>query len=428
MHRTAGGRHTRRIIYHIDVNSAFLSWEAVYRLYHLGGTLDLRTIPSAVGGDQEKRHGIILAKSIPSKKYGIQTGEPVVDAKRKYPELILVPPNYELYNKSSRAFIKILERYSDKIEQYSIDEAFVDMTGCTTEPVETAIKIKNQIHKELGFTVNVGVAENKLLAKMASDFKKPDMVHTLWKEEIPDKMWSLPVGDLFYVGHASKEKLRKMGVKTIGELANSDVRYLKSAMKSHGILIHQYANGIDNNEVITNPPPNKGYGNSLTTPKDVYDAELAKLYLLSLAETVSARLRADGAKIRVVAISLRDYNLQFTGHQTTLFTPTDLTIEIYDAACKCFDELWNGIPLRHLGIHTSQVTTEQSRQMFLFEKIDYEKQKRAEQAVDQIRKRFGRDVIMRASFLPRQDQDIDHMGGGISKEKRTVDYSKEDIR
>ena len=419
-----------RIIYHVDVNSAFLSWEAAYRIHHLGAKLDLRTIPSAVGGDKAKRHGIILAKSQPSKKYGIQTGETVVEAKNKCPELVLVPPNYELYNKSSRAFIDILQRYTDKVEQYSIDEAFMDMTGCTDEPEKTAIELKDTIYRELGFTVNVGVSENKLLAKMGSELKKPDMVHTLWKHEIPTKMWPLPVEELFYVGRASKGKLARMGIKTIGDLANFDVRYLKSAMKSHGVLIHQYANGIDHSEVIIEVPANKGYGNSLTTPKDVCTFDLAKLYLLSLAETVSARLRADGVRIRVVSISIRDYNLKFSGHQMTLDTPTDLTSEIYDAACKCLYELWDGIPLRHLGIHTTQVTTETGRQISFFDKTDYEKQKKAEQAIDQLRKKFGQDVVKRACFLPSTQKDsmfIDHMGGGISREKRTIDYNKEDI-
>ena len=415
----------------MDVNSAFLSWEATYRIHHLGAKQDLRDIPSAVGGDQEKRHGIILAKSIPCKKYGIQTGETVVEAKNKCPDLVLVPPNYELYNRSSKAFIKILKRYTEKIEQYSIDEAFLDMTGYTDTPEETAVELKDTIKRELGFTVNVGVSENKLLAKMASELKKPDMVHTLWKHEIPEKMWVLPVSELFYVGRASTRKLAAFGVKTIGDLAKFDERILKASMKSHGLLIRQYANGIDHSEVITEPPANKGYGNSLTTPKDVCSVETAKLYLLSLAETVSARLRADGVKIRVVAISIRDYNLRFSGHQITLFTPTDLTVEIYEAACKCLSELWDGIPLRHLGIHTSQVTTETSRQMSFFDKTDYEKQKRAEQAIDQIRRRFGQDVIKRACFLPSSKEGnvaIDHMGGGISREKRTVDYSKEEIR
>ena len=353
-----------------------------------------------------------------------------MEAKRKCPELILVPPNYELYNRSSKAFIKILKKYTDKIEQYSIDEAFMDMTGCTGEPEKTAVELKDTIKQELGFTVNVGVAENKLLAKMASELKKPDMVHTLWKHEIPEKMWPLPVEELFYVGRASKNKLTSMGISTIGDLAGFDVHYLKSFMKFHGVLIHQYANGIDHSDVISEPPANKGYGNSLTTPRDVTTVEMANLYLLSLAETVSARLRGDGVKVRVVAISIRDYNLRFYGHQMTLQTPTDLTVEIYDAACKCLKELWDGIPLRHLGIHTSQVTTETGRQMSFFDKVDYEKQKNAEQAIDALRRRFGQDIIKRASFLPsvtRENMEVDHMGGGISREKRTVDYSKEEI-
>lgn len=419
----------RRVIFHVDVNSAFLSWEATYRIHHLGGKLDLRTIPSAVGGDQEKRHGIILAKSIPCKKYGIQTGESVMEARNKCPELVLVPPNYELYNRSSKALIRILQRYTDKIEQYSIDEAFMDMSGYTENPEKTAKEIKDIVYRELGFTVNVGVAENKLLAKMASELRKPNMVHTLWADEIAEKMWPLPVGELFFVGRATMKKLAALGINTIGDLAQFDERALRMSMKSHGSLIWQYANGIDYSEVITDPPPNKGYGNSLTTPKDVCRRDVAKLYLLSLAETVSARLRADGVKIRVVAISIRDYNLRFSGHQKTLVTPSDLTVEIYEAACKCLDELWDGIPLRHLGIHTSQVTEETGRQMSFFDTVDYEKQKKAEQAIDQIRKRFGRDIIKRACFLPSsKEAEIDHMGGGISREKRTVDYSKEKIQ
>ena len=206
------------MVFHIDVNSAFLSWEAVYRVQYLGGNLDLRTIPSAVGGDISKRHGIILAKSIPAKKYNIQTGEPVVDALRKYPDLVLVPPNYELYEKNSKAFMAILRKYSDKVEQYSIDEAFMDMTGTQIlfgAPVIAANAIKDEIYQTLGFTVNVSVSTNKLLAKMASDFKKPNLVHTLFPHEIEKEMWPLPVRDLFFVGGASEKKLHSLGIRTI---------------------------------------------------------------------------------------------------------------------------------------------------------------------------------------------------------------------
>ena len=227
----------RRVIFHIDVNSAFLSWEAVYRVRFLGECLDLRTIPSAVGGDIAKRRGIILAKSIPAKKYKIQTGEPVVSALRKYPQLVLVPPHYSLYEKCSNAFMEILKNYSDKVEQYSIDEAFMDMTEMELlfgKPVVAANTIKDEIYHNLGFTVNVGISDNKLLAKMASDFHKPNRVHTLFTEEIEQKMWHLPVRDLFFVGGATEQKLHSIGIQTIGELANADVTMLKRCLKSMG--------------------------------------------------------------------------------------------------------------------------------------------------------------------------------------------------
>lgn len=418
----------KRVIFHVDVNSAFLSWEACYRLHHLGGKQDLREIVSAVGGDQEKRHGIILAKSIPAKKYHIQTGETVVSAKQKCPELVLVPPNYDLYNRSSKALIRMLGDYTDRIEQYSIDEAFLDMTGCCSDPEEKAHEMRKRIRNELGFTVNIGISENKLLAKMASDFAKPDRVHTLWRHEIPKKMWPLPVGDLFYVGHSSLKKLSNLGIRTIGELAAMDPALLRGHMKSHGQLIWQYANGLDDSPVIDIPPAAKGYGNSLTTPQDVQGPELAKKYLLSLSETVSARLRADGVKMSMVSISLRDWDLRFYGHQITLSVPTDLTIEIYAAVCRCFDEVWDGIPLRHLGIHTGRVSRDDFRQIQMFDKVDYEKARKLECAVDSIRKRYGMDSIKRACFISSPGKaEIDHMGGGISREKRTVDYTKERV-
>lgn len=187
-----------RVMFHIDVNSAFLSWEAAYRLYHLGAKKDFREMVSAVGGDIAMRHGIILAKSIPAKKYKIQTGESIMEVRQKCPHLVLVPPNYNLYEQCSKAFVKILQEYTPSVEQYSIDECYMDMTGTRQlwgNPVDAALTIKNRIRDELGFTVNVGISENKLLAKMASDFQKPDKVHTLWHEEIPQKMWPLPVAD-----------------------------------------------------------------------------------------------------------------------------------------------------------------------------------------------------------------------------------------
>ena len=430
-------------IFHVDVNSAFLSWEAVYRLKHLGGNLDLRTVPSAVGGDVTKRHGIILAKSIPAKRWDIKTGEPVAAALKKYPDLLLVPPNYNLYQRSSDGLMSLLKEYTPFVEQYSIDEAFMDMTGLENlfgPPEETAAMIKKRIREELGFTVNIGVAENKLLAKMASDFKKPDRVHTLWRDEIPIKMWPLPVGELFFIGSATRKKLKNLGITTIGELALMKPELLRNHFGKYGETIWAFANGLDASEVLPVPPANKGYGNSTTTPFDVSDQGTANLVLLSLSETLAARLRADRVKIGVVAVGIRDYRFEYYSHQISLPSPTNITREVYETACRAFDEAWNRAPVRHLGIHTSRVTKEESRQLSLFEKIDYEKQEKLDEAVDSIRRRFGNDSVMRASFLAngrkREGAEyrkwspviFDHMGGGISREKRTVDYSSQDIK
>lgn len=417
----------KRVIFHVDVNSAFLSWEAVYRLTHLGGTLDLRTIPSAVGGDMAKRRGIILAKSLPAKAYGVRTGETVVEAKRKCPELLLVPPHYGLYERSSAALMEILKEYSPQVEQFSIDEAFLDMTGMERlfgEPREAAVSLKDRIREKLGFTVNIGVSENKLLAKMASDFEKPDKVHTLFREEIPEKMWPMPVRELFLVGGATERKLAQLGIRTIGELAATDVKTLRAHLKKHGEIIWSFANGYDVSLVEAEPPENKGYGNSTTIAFDVTDARTAKQVLLSLAETVAARLRKNGKKAEMISVGIKNSELHTVSHQMILPAASDITYEIYTAACRLFDELWDGAPIRHLGIHAGRLGEEQTRQLGIFDSVDYEKLERLDAALDKIRMRHGQDAVMRASFL---ESPLDHMTGGITREKRTVDYTKEKV-
>ena len=414
-----------KVVFHIDVNSAFLSWEAVYRLCHLGGHVDLRKEVAAVGGDMAMRHGIILAKSIPAKEYCIQTGESIVEALQKCPHLKLVPPNYGLYEKCSSAFMEILRQYSPRVEQYSVDEAFVDMTGTERlwgEPAAAADRIRNQIREELGFTVNVGVSENKLLAKMASDFLKPDRVHTLWKCEIEEKMWPLPVSDLFFVGKATTKKLFNMGIHTIGELAKTDPALLKSHLKKHGEVIWAFANGMDVSVVQSEAPQNKGYGNSTTVAFDVSDASTAKLVLLALAETVGTRLRAAGVRAEVIAVGIKSFDLKYASHQMTLTNATNITSEIHRCACQLFDALWDGAPIRHLGIHTSRIKDKMDmRQLDMFDTIDYEKLEQVDETVDKIRRRYGNDSVKRAVFIGSR---IDHMSGGISREKRSVDYKK----
>lgn len=413
------------IIFHIDVNSAFLSWEAVYRLAHKGGTLDLREVSSAVGGDTALRHGIILAKSIPAKNCGVKTGQSIPEAKKQCPNLLLVPPNYSLYEECSAAFMDILREYSDTVEQYSIDEAFVDMTASCHlfgTPEDTAKEIKGKIRDELGFTVNIGISDNKVLAKMASDFRKPDLVHTLYRREIRQKMWPLPVSEMFFVGHATAKKLFSMGIKTVGELAAADPAWLKAVLRKQGELIWGFANGIDLSPVLAQPAPNKGYGNSTTVPFDVTDIETVNKVLLSLSETVGNRLRSDSMKIQVVSVGIRYFDLSYFSHQRMLDSPTDLTMEIYNAARELFLEFWDGRPIRHLGVHTGKAKKDDpGRQMSLFDTLDYEKLAIVDRTVDALRESFGMDSVKRAAFL---NQPIDHMCGGISREKRNVDYDK----
>ena len=417
------------VIFHIDVNSAFLSWEAVFRLKFLGAGTDLRKIPSAVGGDASKRHGIILAKSIPAGRCRIRTGESIMEARKKCSDLFIAPPNYNLYERCSRAFIKILREYTPEVEQYSIDEVFMDMTGTKGlfgNPVQAAFDIKERIRRELGFTVNVGISSNKLLAKMASEFRKPDRVHTLFPEEIENKMWGLPVGELFFAGRASSQKLEKLGIHTIGQLAAADPGMLRLHLKSHGETLWNFANGRDFSIVQPDPLPNKGYGNSTTTPFDVSDMATARIVLLALAETLGMRLRKDGVKIQVVSVGIRDRDFRYVSHQKVLGNPTNITKEIYQAAGQLLDEFWDHTPLRHLGIHTGRVKDgDFARQMTLFDSTDYGKAEQWDRTIDQVRGRFGMDAVKRSVFLAVPQ--IDHLSGGVSREKRSVDYRKVQI-
>lgn len=396
-----------KLIFHIDVNSAFLSWEAVERLKHPEDfpeiKVDLRTVPSAVGGDRSKRRGIILAKSIPAKKYKVQTGEPITDALKKCPNLLLVPARHDVYRRYSKAFIEVLERYSDNIEQCSIDECFVDMTGTEKlfgPPQEAAARIKDEIYRELGFTVNVGISTNRLLAKMASDFKKPNLVHTLFPDEIREKMWRLPVGDLFLVGKASQRTLHTLGIHTIGELACCDPQILRAAMKKQGETIWKFANGQDVSVVEAEPAESKSYGNATTIAFDVTDEATAKMVLMSLAETVGQRLRRDSARIEVVSVNIKYNDLSKASHQCELPCATNVTNELHATACRLFDELWDGRPIRLLGISTSRVKrAADGRQLSLLDGGDYERLERLDKAMDSIRERFGTDAVKRASFL-----------------------------
>ena len=418
-----------KIIFHIDVNSAFLSWEAAYRIRELGETDDLRQIACVVGGSEESRHGIVLAKSESAKKYGVTTGEPLVDARRKCPALKTVPANFPIYVKYSNAMMKILQDYSPDIEQYSIDESFLDMTGTEKlfgPPIEVAHSIKDRIYRELGFTVNVGISNNKLLAKMASDFKKPNLVHTLFPDEVPTKMWPLPVSELFFVGRQTTKRLHSLGIFTIGDLANTDKKIIRDNLKGHGDVIWEFANGIgDSMEDVANKnrkPANKGYSNETTLAFDVTDARIAKEILLSLTETVATRVRADKAYITVVSVYFVDNEFRHTSKQMTLDSATNVTNEIYQYVCILFDQLWKGNPIRLLGVQTSKATSESHRQYSLFEQKNTEKFSKLDAAIDKIRNKYGEDSVMRASFVSTdvQKEKPRHMTGGLGKAKRDI--------
>ncbi|HHY82368.1 MAG TPA: DNA polymerase IV [Clostridiales bacterium] len=390
-----------KLIFHVDVNSAFLSFEAVYRLQH-GAKVDLRDIPSAVAGSQATRHGIILAKSAPTKKYGVKTGEAVWEAKRKCPHLVTIPPNYALYMCCHHSLVELLKSFTDKVQVFSIDECFMDMSGIIEESqsIEAANKVRECIKKELGFTVSIGISTNKLLAKMASDLKKPDAVSTLFPPEIPEKMWPLPVEELYMVGRATSYKLRKMGIDTIGSLANCDPELLKYKFKSWGELIWNYANGIEDSPVsLSSREVIKGMGNSTTIHFDVEDKETAYQVLLSLVETVGMRLRFEGLCCRVISVSIkRAEDLTLYSHQLKIQSPIDSTTAIYGYCKQLFDEAWKGEPIRHLGVRVSDLSPASNVQLSMFER-DWEKQKKVDRAVDQIRMKFGPGSIFRSNFL-----------------------------
>lgn len=412
-----------RIIFHVDANSAFLSWTAAYRVKVLGETVDLRDVPSVVAGDKASRHSIILAKSTPAKKYGIQTGEPLFKALEKCPELVVVPPDYGLYVEASRHFVEMLRQFSPKVEQYSIDEAWVDMSGTQRlfgTPRLAAEKMRERINRELGFTVNIGISTNKLLAKMAGDFEKPNKVHTLFPEEMESKMWPLPVRDLFLVGIATEVKLKKMGIYTIGDLAQTELSVLRKKLGKHGETIWHFANGRNADAVTPEPAENKGYGNSTTTAKDVVSREQGHQVLLGLCETVAARMRKDGKCGSCVSVHLRTNEFKHFSHQMMLHGATNNTEQLFDAACGIFDEAWDGItPLRQLGVQMTRLTAQPYQQYDLFSgasPVQYERKLRLDETVDALRDKFGEDIIRRAKFA--QDPE-GHMTGGLDKARRT---------
>lgn len=406
------------VYFHIDVNSAFLSWSGLLHQGEKGFPENIQAIPAAIGGNEKNRHGIVLAKSVTAKKYGVTTGEPLARAREKCPMLLVFPPDYDQYVKCSREMMDLLGEYSPEVEPYSIDEAFLNMTGTEKlfgDPVTCADRIRVRIRRELGFTVNIGISVNRLLAKMASDFEKPDRVHTLFPEEIQEKMWPLPVRELFGIGRSTQKKLEELGIHTIGELAGSDRNLLLRSLKSQGGMLWDYANGRESTPVVSKTVENKGYGNSVTLPGDLNSKEEVRLVLLSLCETVGARLRRDGMLGAVVTVQLVDSMFRRWSHQENLGHMTDSTNEIYRSACRLLGEMWREVPVRLIGVQVSRAAKEEYRQLSLFGEEADEKQRKLDAAIDEIRGKYGEDAIRRTSFL---DSRYSHMSGGLNQAKR----------
>ena len=391
-----------KVIFHIDVNSAYLSWTATEQLKN-GAEIDIRTIPAIIGGDQKSRHGIVLAKSIPAKRYGIHTGEPVANAFRKCSNLKSFPPDHKMYREKSRELMAFLAEFCPNIEQVSVDECYMDVTdviGRGESLVEVATALKDRVRDNFGFTVNIGISENKLLAKMASDFEKPDKVHTLFPGEIQEKMWPLPTRELFMAGKSSVETLRKLEILTIGDLAKTDPRLVELHLKSHGRMLWEFANGIDHSQVQSEPTENKGIGNSVTLREDLTEEGQVWPVLLELAESVGRRLRKAGQKAGMVSVEMKYYTFQRTSHQQQLQRPSNEDEILYQTAKKLFREMWTGEPIRLLGIRTSKlVEAEEPEQLSLFDLgEENEKQKRLNEAMDSIRSRFGEGAIQRGVY------------------------------
>ena len=387
------------IIFHIDVNSAFLSWSAVEELKN-GADRDLRKINAIVGGDQKSRHGIVLAKSQSAKRYGIRTGEPVANAFRKCPNLKTYLPDHQMYREYSRKLMEFLRTYTTHIEQVSVDECYMDFTEIADRfpsPQAGAEWIREGVKRKFGFTVNIGISENKLLAKMASDFEKPDKTHTLFPDEIRQKMWPLPVSELYMAGRSSVEILKKLEINTIGDLARSEEALIELHLKSHGRMLWEFANGIGDDQVQSVPDEAKGIGNSTTLAED------AEKVLKNLAESVGIRLKKAGKKAGMLSVEIRYFDFRNASHQMQLEKPSAQPEVLLEKAGKLFQELWSGEPVRLLGIRTSKLVEESApEQLTLFdlkppEEPD-EKHKKLKAALEELNNRFGKDTVIKGTL------------------------------
>ena len=383
---------------HIDVNNAFLSWTAVYLLEH-GSKYDIRNSYAVIGGDETSRRGIVLAKSMPAKKLGVKTGETLYSARKKCKVLKTYPSNYAYYQEMSKKLFDLIKTYTPDIEQASIDECYLDYTNIKSlygDPYEFALKLQKEIYDKLKFTVNVGIANNKLCAKMASDFEKPNKIHTLYMDEVKTKMWPLDVGDLFGIGKKSKEKLNILHINTIEDLANTDTSYLYKYFKNQAKSMIEWANGIDNSRVVSEEVDLKSISNEITLKKDIDDKVKLYDYLYELSEKVGLRLRNDKKYANVIGVILKDKYFKRRTHQKKLNNPIHTTGDIYKYSKEVLNEMWSDDEVRLIGIRLEKLTDTLTVQSSLFDTEKVQEKNNLEDTLDKLKTKYGNKIIKRA--------------------------------
>lgn len=389
-----------KIIFHIDVNNAFLSWTAV-DLLNQGYKYDIRDSYAVIGGDESARKGIVLAKSMPAKKLGIKTAETLFSARKKCPVLRVYKPNYKMYQEKSNALFEYLKSYTPDIEVASIDECYLDygkVANLYGDAIKFAYKIKDEIKNKFGFTVNIGIANNKLCAKMASDFSKPNRVHTLFDNEIENKMYPLPIGDLFGIGKKTSEKLEKLNIKIIGDLANADSLYLSKYFKNQAISMINSAKGIDDSRVVSEIVDPTSISNEITLSQDVTNKVALYSYLESLSNQVALRLRKQKKYAHVIVVVLKDNKFQRKQHQKKIVNATNITKEIFEVAKSILDEMYDDIPVRLIGLRLDNLVNNVMYQPSLFEDVSIrESDEVVDNLIDTLQEKYGMNIIKKGN-------------------------------
>ncbi len=390
-----------RIILHVDVNNAFLSWTAVEMLNN-DAKKDIREEVSIIGGNEAERRGVVLAKSTPAKSFGIKTGESIYSAKTKYKNIKIYPPDHKLYKEYSDKLYNYLSKYSPLIERYSIDECFIDYTGCEKlfgDPIKLAYKIKEEVKEKFLFTVNVGIGNNKLCAKMASDFTKPDKVHTLFMSEIKDKLWSLDVSELFMIGRKTTERLKSMNINTIGDLANYDLNKLIKVFKNQAYSMIESANGIDNSSVETESEP-KSISSSTVLPYDYKILEDIKKVMKELSLDVGTRLRKNKFYATTISVSIKYSDFSHYSKQNKFSKGINSDIELYNESIKLFEQLWNRTPIRHIAVAVRDFSNINNIQLSFEEsEEDIKENKILQDTIDNIRNKYGTKSMLYGDML-----------------------------